>query len=231
MGKIIFIPDISTHVSRSIVLQSGEEGHLVVLNPDTMEDSDAFLMRLKEKKIPFKPVRYDPHDAKDISTVLAGLTRELKVIHAVIDIIMVPDEYRMMTLPVDWLEQLNDLLRPHVNLMQAIIPVFQKQGEGDWVQVFHLPESPEYGSHWIFEAAVKALDGMIGGLGQQMETEAIRFMRVRIKTPLSEIKNRREGHISGVYPVDIAQSVLNLLTIHRRSVISEMEIQRSKKFQ
>lgn len=232
MGKTFFITDITSNITQNIALQAAEEGHQIIYNSYHLENENEFVQLLKKVDATFHSISYNPSESESIQNAIEIVKRKVEKIDVVVSNLDIKSPLSFEEFDGAKIKKyFDDAILPHYLYYRIFIPLFLEQNEGDFVQLFHLPFDDDKLKFSIYYSFMKAIEGFL----DSFELKYFQFNLRLIKIYYQKVEQDKfflDGDTisaNDFKPEDVAQVVLNAITLHKRSVISELYLKTSRR--
>ncbi len=228
MGKILFITGAGRPVSKSIAIHAAEEGHTLILHSDKEDSLQDLTENLDKIECTYTTSIFNLYDIESYKRVVEVAINKYGKIDALINSdkialnssleIMSGDEFDSM-----W----NVNVKGVFNGIKIMAEIMKNQENGGDIINIISAAGKEGMENWAgYSATMFAVRGLGLSAAKELKQFGIRIMNffpgfIVQQTNGTELVTEREKQLK---PEDVALSVLNAITMHKRAYISEIDI-------
>ena len=228
MSKILFITGAERQIGRAIAIHAAEEGHTLILQ-SYIEDKLQELCKMLDKlDAVYISSTFDLDDYEAYSRVIEIACKKFGKIDALINSERVAYSAPLNEMTIEDFDKMWKVnVKGVFNGIHLTIPKMKKQEDGgDIVNIISTAGKTGVPNWSGYSATMFAVRGFTQSIAKEVAASNIRVMNL-FPGFIMQDKNGTEMAMDQdklLKPEDIAQSVLNAITMHKRALISEMVI-------
>ncbi len=228
MSKILFVTGAEKGIGKSIAIHAAEEGHKLILHSHSEEKLHELTKILDKLESTYLSFTFELDDFDAYSRVVEISKSKFEKIDALINTENLAYSSPLKEMTV---EDFDNMWKVNVkgvfNGVHLLTPLMKEQEDGGDIVNIISTAAKEGMENWSgYSATMFAVRGFTQAIAKEVTPFGIRVMNF---FPGFIVQERNGAEIAMeqeklLKPEDIAQSVLNAITMHKRAIITEMDI-------